>query len=156
MQLPTVLGKNTADRVLLDAPCSGTGVSDLIARNPPNFSVLYSLYKIMIRWLWRKIWAIYLRAFQVIGKDPSVKVTKSGEDIVRCAFLQKELILAAIDMVDAGSKTGGYIVYSTCSVMVAEVKHGSFSKLSTWIRCACGPPCNAKCLNLDLLSATSD
>ena len=78
-EFPRVIGG--FDRVLLDAPCSGTGV---------------------------------------IAKDPSVKTNKTEKDFMQLPHLQRQLIIAAIDSVDHTSKTGGYIVYSTCSVTVEE------------------------------------
>jgi ribosomal RNA methyltransferase Nop2 len=56
----------------------------------------------------------------VISRDPSVKVQRTLADVNKCAHLQKELILAAIDCLNHKSKTGGVMVYSTCSVAVAE------------------------------------
>eukprot|EP00929_Paragymnodinium_shiwhaense_P028105 TRINITY_DN1635_c0_g1_i1.p1 TRINITY_DN1635_c0_g1~~TRINITY_DN1635_c0_g1_i1.p1 ORF type:complete len:624 (-),score=243.03 TRINITY_DN1635_c0_g1_i1:93-1964(-) len=69
------------DRVLLDAPCTGSGI---------------------------------------VARDPSVKVNRGPKDFKEHSELQKELLTTAIDMVDAESKTGGYIVYSTCSCAVEE------------------------------------
>ncbi|KAK4167073.1 NOL1/NOP2/sun family-domain-containing protein [Cladorrhinum sp. PSN259] len=78
-EFPRVMGG--FDRVLLDAPCSGTGV---------------------------------------IAKDPSVKTNRDEKDFQQLPHLQKQLLLAAIDSVNHASKTGGYLVYSTCSVAVEE------------------------------------
>ncbi|KAI0082735.1 NOL1/NOP2/sun family putative RNA met [Panus rudis PR-1116 ss-1] len=78
-EFPKVMGG--FDRVLLDAPCSGTGV---------------------------------------ISKDASVKTNKTARDFALLSQLQKQLILCAIDSVSPDSKTGGYLVYSTCSVTVDE------------------------------------
>ena len=74
-ELPKLLPK--VNRVLLDAPCSGSGI---------------------------------------ISRDPSVKVKRGKEDFLECAKLQKELALAAIDLLE----DGGTLVYSTCSVSVEE------------------------------------
>jgi len=78
-QFPKVIGG--FDRVMLDSPCSGTGV---------------------------------------VSKDPSVKTNKSKRDFILLSQLQKQLILCAIDSVNPRSETGGYVVYSTCSVTVEE------------------------------------
>lgn len=79
LEFPKILG--AFDRVLLDAPCSGTGI---------------------------------------ISKDNSVKVSKTQKDFVKISFLQKQLLLAAIDSTNEKSSKGGIIVYSTCSVTVEE------------------------------------
>jgi ribosomal RNA methyltransferase Nop2 len=56
----------------------------------------------------------------VISRDPSIKTQKTEKDICRLSHLQKELLLAAIDAVDAKSPSGAIIVYSTCSVIIDE------------------------------------
>ena len=57
----------------------------------------------------------------VISRDPSVKVQRTIADVNKCAHLQKELLLAAIDVLNHKSKTSnGVMVYSTCSVSIAE------------------------------------
>ena len=40
-------------------------------------------------------------------QDPAIKLTKTRRDVSVCSHMQKELILAAIDMLDANSPTGG-------------------------------------------------
>lgn len=69
------------DRILVDAPCTGTGV---------------------------------------ISKDPSAKTSKSETDVQRCYNIQRKLLLTAIDCLSAKSPTGGYVVYSTCSILPEE------------------------------------
>merc|ERR1712166_1342720 len=76
--VPKVMGG--IDRILLDAPCSGTGV---------------------------------------IAKDHGAK-QKLESEIKKCSHLQRELLLAAVDSIDVNSATGGYVVYSTCSMLVEE------------------------------------
>ena len=56
----------------------------------------------------------------VISHDPSVKQSRTLEDINHTAQLQRELLLAAIDACDYRSKEGAIVVYSTCSISVQE------------------------------------
>jgi len=99
----------------LNANCHRLGVSNLVislqdGRKLPN--------------MFKKFDRVLLDApcsgLGVIARDPQIKVQKTYRDVMKLSHLQKELILAAIDCVDAHSKTGGYIVYSTCSISVEE------------------------------------
>lgn len=56
----------------------------------------------------------------IIARDPSVKVKRSIKELAQHSLLQKELLKAAVDMVDSNSKTGGYVIYSTCSISIEE------------------------------------
>lgn len=55
----------------------------------------------------------------VAAKDPNVKTSKDEIDVQRCCTLQRELLLAAIDCVNARSESA-IIVYSTCSILPEE------------------------------------
>eukprot|EP00746_Dinoflagellata_sp_MGD_P134361 gnl/MRDRNA2_/MRDRNA2_68194_c0_seq2.p1 gnl/MRDRNA2_/MRDRNA2_68194_c0~~gnl/MRDRNA2_/MRDRNA2_68194_c0_seq2.p1 ORF type:complete len:742 (-),score=130.05 gnl/MRDRNA2_/MRDRNA2_68194_c0_seq2:85-2283(-) len=56
----------------------------------------------------------------IIAKDPSIKRKRKLNELDAIVQLQTELLLTAVDMVDTNSRTGGYIVYSTCSTSVEE------------------------------------
>ncbi|CAK9023868.1 25S rRNA (cytosine-C(5))-methyltransferase nop2 (Nucleolar protein 2) [Durusdinium trenchii] len=56
----------------------------------------------------------------VIQRDPSVKLSRTIDNIRTTAKLQKQLLLSAIDSVDHKSKKGGIVVYSTCSISPEE------------------------------------
>jgi ribosomal RNA methyltransferase Nop2 len=45
---------------------------------------------------------------------------QSERDFQLLAHLQKQLLLCALDSVSPNSETGGYVVYSTCSITVDE------------------------------------
>jgi ribosomal RNA methyltransferase Nop2 len=92
---PKVIGG--FDRVLLDAPCSGTGVISKDASVKAN--------KVNIR---------HLKSAMILNDN------QGPNDFAKLSHLQKQLILCAIDSVDPTSKTGAYVVYSTCSVTVEE------------------------------------
>jgi 25S rRNA (cytosine2870-C5)-methyltransferase len=56
----------------------------------------------------------------IISRDQSVKLQRTRKDVQRLAHLQKELLCAAVDACDHTSKSGGYVVYSTCSISTEE------------------------------------
>lgn len=98
-EFPKVMGG--FDRILLDAPCSGTGV---ISKDS-NIKI-------------SKVHGVLI--FADVEANYSFGPSQSEKDFALLSHLQKQLILCAIDSVGPESKTGGYLVYSTCSVTVDE------------------------------------
>lgn len=62
------------------------------------------------------------RSTRWVPDDPVCLCTddQTERDFQLLAQLQKQLILCAIDSCNPNSATGGYVVYSTCSVTVDE------------------------------------
>lgn len=107
-QFPAITGG--FDRVLLDAPCSGTGV---ISKDP---SIKINKVGSSINLQQKK----KKRKKRLTNNNLIYLYIQLEKDFKLMPQLQKQLILSAIDSVDAKSSTGGYIVYSTCSVTVEE------------------------------------
>lgn len=55
-----------------------------------------------------------------ISKDKSIKHNRSLNEIQRGDKTKKQLLFAKIDMIDANSKTGGYVIYSLFRVGLEE------------------------------------
>ena len=151
-QLPRVLGERSVDRVLLDAPCSGTGViskdptvkvggslglpsgagvvvvgcevrrrgarshqapaasrqtpvaAGRGARRPPRCTPLTRRARCPLPT------PTHTHPHPHPPTHPTPQSSKDQDEIWKCAHLQKQLLLAAIDLVDAASQTGGYVV----------------------------------------------
>lgn len=101
---------------LLDAPCTGLGV---VSRDPSIKFVISTLFRLF--------------SHRSEKQKKPIRFSKTLPDVTKCAHLQKQLILSAIDSVDAKSKSGGIVVYSTCSISV-EVRRVC---VDAWCACWC-------------------
>lgn len=121
---PKVMGG--FDRVLLDAPCTGSGV---IAKDPSVKT--------------QKVPSSTNFGLFILTRIPLVYV-QDEHDVHRMSHIQKELLLAAIDSVDMRGRSSGssVIVYSTCSILMEE------NEVPTYILLPC-------CFNHASLTATS-